>query len=45
LSSLPLQDAKLADELGRQARQHVESSFSRAKFGSALETIIKQTLA
>lgn len=35
----------MADDMGRQARQHVESNFSRAKFGAALETIIRQTLA
>ena len=34
----------MAAKMGRQARQHVLDNFSRAKFGAALETIVKQTL-
>lgn len=35
----------MAKDMGQQARRHVKSNFSRAKFGTALETIIRQTLS
>jgi hypothetical protein len=34
----------VAAKMGRQARQHVLDNFSRAKFGAALETIVRQML-
>jgi hypothetical protein len=42
---MTLQDEEMAEDMGRQAREHVEGNFSRAKFGAALETIIRRTLA
>lgn len=38
------QDGSAAATMGEQARQHVESSFSRQAFGAKLETIMLQLI-
>jgi hypothetical protein len=43
-ASMPTQDDDVAADMGRQAREHVQANFSRAKFGAALETIVRKML-